>query len=165
MKNHNGIIFDDVTKNDGAEWSQICNSCLDKHTKNIDTAYVSDCGSGICGVLGCSNESDCYIDFKEEKLTGPIVKNDFIYEFKRVFESSDIQDWTKSLCEFLLDHFEVPTYWNFKAPFYGVTDSECYEYTFIRDIFFGEGENKDQLLKFSRFLNKYSNLLALTGRI
>lgn len=66
-KTINGIAleFDDVTTGDEFnEWSGICNYCIDKH--NIPSRLVTDDGdgSGICGVKGCCNESDRYIDFE-----------------------------------------------------------------------------------------------------
>ncbi len=62
----NDTTFDDITDYDGGVtlWSQICNSCTEKH--NIDHKYLDeDAGHGICGVEGCENESDHYIDFPE----------------------------------------------------------------------------------------------------
>ena len=64
MKN---ITFDDVTINDNkTKWSQICECCRNKYNivddKEISLAYNE--GSGICGIEGCNNESDHYIDFK-----------------------------------------------------------------------------------------------------
>lgn len=55
--------FDDITKDgNGQEWSQICSKCVTK--KGIKESTLDDAGSGICGIKGCSNESDYYIDFK-----------------------------------------------------------------------------------------------------
>lgn len=59
----NGVDFDDCTLNeDGSQWSQICDKCLIKYDfkKNkID----EQSGSGTCGIKGCVNEADHYIDF------------------------------------------------------------------------------------------------------
>lgn len=63
------VIFDDVTlkSNEGDNhWSQICKTCVEKH--NIPEEKLDDVGSGICGVEGCSNESDHYIDFNDTDL-------------------------------------------------------------------------------------------------
>ena len=62
----NGIAFDDVTMDeDGHYWSQICKSCAEKH--NMPDSLLDECGSGICGVQGCENEADYYIDFPNRK--------------------------------------------------------------------------------------------------
>ena len=60
--------FDDITvdKTNGHEWSQICKTCVQEH--NL-TKYVNPeskgYGNGICGVTGCNNEADYYIDFPD----------------------------------------------------------------------------------------------------
>lgn len=63
---YRGVKFDDYTINeDKTVWSQICNECCVKESHNIryvDLDFHS--GHGICGVKGCSNESDHYIDFQ-----------------------------------------------------------------------------------------------------
>lgn len=60
------VEFDDVvTDQDGGEWSQICKECVD--AMDIEKSLLDDVGSGICGVKGCSNESDYYIDFEQHK--------------------------------------------------------------------------------------------------
>ena len=59
---YNGIVFDDfIVSDDGGIWSQICDSCISKYW--IDVAILDGAGRGICGVKGCDNESDNYIDF------------------------------------------------------------------------------------------------------
>jgi hypothetical protein len=56
------LKFDDVNTGEFGDWSQVCESCVVK--LNIDrTLLVPDIGSGICGVDGCSNGADHYIDF------------------------------------------------------------------------------------------------------
>jgi len=57
------IIFDDYVKfEDENYWSQICQSCVNK--LNISASMLDkDAGRGICGVKGCSDGSDHYIDF------------------------------------------------------------------------------------------------------
>jgi len=57
-------LFDDITIDDnGHKWSQI-SKC---HTKelNISESILDEAGQGICGVIGCDNEADYYIDFNE----------------------------------------------------------------------------------------------------
>jgi len=64
-----GIVFDDITDQDNGlkMWSQICKCCTEKH--NIDTKYLEeDAGNGICGVEGCENEADHYIDFEDDEV-------------------------------------------------------------------------------------------------
>ena len=59
----NGIEFDDWTVGDYGTWSQVCNDC----TKSFDHSLLSDCpGEPICGVKGCENIADYYIDFSKE---------------------------------------------------------------------------------------------------
>ena len=58
------IKFDDYTlksEDDLNDWSQICQHCVDKY--NINKEVLDDAGSGICGVEGCENEADYYVDF------------------------------------------------------------------------------------------------------
>ena len=56
-------LFDDVTTDDdGHNWSQICNDCVQK-LSIPDRILCTSPGSGICGVEGCSKEADYYIDF------------------------------------------------------------------------------------------------------
>lgn len=62
----NVIEFDDYTDDEDNVWSQICNDC--KQQLDFDYAKLSDGGSGICGVKGCNNEADYYIDFKENQI-------------------------------------------------------------------------------------------------
>ena len=60
-----GVEFDDVTEdNDGHIWSQICCNCDSLHTfpnAQIDKGI----GNGLCGVKGCDNEAEHYIDFED----------------------------------------------------------------------------------------------------
>jgi len=61
-----------VTINDdNNKWSQICQGCLEKHKfdeKDADCFISWNEGHGICGVEGCNNESDHYIDFSDDIL-------------------------------------------------------------------------------------------------
>lgn len=67
-----GTVFDDFTKNDEKEnfdktfWTQVCDSCANDH-KLPKTNLDIDSGHGICGVLGCNNQSDHYYDFNTKK--------------------------------------------------------------------------------------------------
>lgn len=88
------LAFDDYTNGEEGVWTQICKDCVEKY--NIDKKYLDECGSGICGVKGCNNEADFYLDFPEtiysagfngqnsvtaagvdymEEKTPPIIKN------------------------------------------------------------------------------------------
>ena len=59
----NNIIFDDYAIfEDRHYWSQICQSCVNKLDISANM-LDKDAGHGICGVKGCSNESNHYIDF------------------------------------------------------------------------------------------------------
>lgn len=62
----NNIEFDDVViTDDNKKWSQICESCREKYNlaNNDDYSIDYNVGYGICGIVGCNNESDHYIDF------------------------------------------------------------------------------------------------------
>ncbi|PGK51884.1 hypothetical protein CN918_29270 [Priestia megaterium] len=54
-------LFDDVITNEGT-WSQICKAHAVE--LKIDNSMLDEAGSGICGVRGCSKESNYYVDFK-----------------------------------------------------------------------------------------------------
>lgn len=63
-----GAPFDDWVRNDGPGytlrfWTQICNDCAEQYNLIGVEALAVDEGSGICGVVGCSKESDHYYDF------------------------------------------------------------------------------------------------------
>ena len=67
--NYKGIVFDDVIlkeSEDLNDWSQICQECKDGHNISIDV--LDHTGSGICGVEGCNNEAEYYIDFPDREL-------------------------------------------------------------------------------------------------
>jgi uncharacterized protein YjbK len=69
MFEYNGIIFDDAERKydeNSNDWSQICKHCAEQH--NIDHDKLDEFGSGICGVAGCHNEADYYIDFEDGEL-------------------------------------------------------------------------------------------------
>lgn len=67
MVDFRGIPFEDVVQDDdGHVWSQICQQCVDKHEVQIN--ILDEPGSGLCGVLGCENEADYYIDFPDEEI-------------------------------------------------------------------------------------------------
>lgn len=62
------VKFDDYCKEEdsstGIAWSQICKNCVNKH--NINDSCLSDIPhESICGVEGCEEEADYYIDFEE----------------------------------------------------------------------------------------------------
>jgi hypothetical protein len=62
-----GITFDYWGKGDVGidpklnDWSMVCESCVKHYT--IDEKYLDDAGQGTCGVKGCTEEGDYYIDF------------------------------------------------------------------------------------------------------
>lgn len=62
--NDTSLIFDDIELEENEAWSQICSRCAERY--NIPQDLISQCaGMPICGVEGCQNEADYYIDFKE----------------------------------------------------------------------------------------------------
>lgn len=59
---YKNLVFDDFVKDGpGRYWSQICKTCASGLTrrKNPDPC----CDESTCGVYGCTNEADWYIDF------------------------------------------------------------------------------------------------------
>lgn len=54
--------FDDIVIEDEGTWSQICNSCAEKHFKGEVINEVPIEGL-VCGVENCNNEASFYIDF------------------------------------------------------------------------------------------------------
>ena len=64
---YKGVIFDDVVVEPEGTWSQICRHCVKKH--GISKSVLDfEAGYGICGVEGCENEADHYIDFPKGEL-------------------------------------------------------------------------------------------------
>jgi len=66
-----GIKFDDALEKydeDTNDWSSICQNCVNKHKNKIDKFILDEGGGGICGVEGCNNEADYYIDFPDAEL-------------------------------------------------------------------------------------------------
>ena len=63
MLKHRGITFDDYVVENNGVWTQICTTCAEKH--HIATARLSGGASNesICGVAGCENEANFYLDF------------------------------------------------------------------------------------------------------
>jgi hypothetical protein len=59
---HQGLVFEDyVNEMDGSVWSYICNFHSTRVPEaRLDSAGKCDC---LCGVKGCENTSDFYIDF------------------------------------------------------------------------------------------------------
>lgn len=78
------IRFDDYVKryDDNNCWSQICDKCAKKY--KVNERYLDvDGGGGICGVKGCENEADHYIDFPDDKITEEEVDghDELMFEF------------------------------------------------------------------------------------
>jgi hypothetical protein len=68
MYKYKEMVFNDVVKDDnGHRWSQMCKKCVEKF--NIKNTELDECGSGICGIEGCNNQSDFYIDFNDNIIT------------------------------------------------------------------------------------------------
>ena len=61
-----GLTLDDWSINNDPDlnwgWTQICASCAQKLTDTKGLTPEGE-GHGICGVVGCSNDSDHYVDF------------------------------------------------------------------------------------------------------
>lgn len=88
------VCFDDFVedKETGQLWSCICESCAKKY--RVPDNLLDEAGQGICGVQGCWNEADFYIDFsKLEKLETYHVRRLTPTECERLDGFPD--DWTK----------------------------------------------------------------------
>lgn len=81
MLKNGSVAFDDFTRDEYGYWSQICQHCADKYKINFNILYsldpwLADDGHGICGVSGCENQADFYIDFEESTIKIIGEKND-----------------------------------------------------------------------------------------
>jgi hypothetical protein len=65
-----GVTLDDYEFNSDRElnygWTQICEGCRGKFLQH---GVAHDEGHGICGVYGCDNVSDHYLDFDKWEMT------------------------------------------------------------------------------------------------
>lgn len=65
-----GVTLDDYEINSDRElnygWTQICEGC---RSKFLQHGVAHDEGHGICGVYGCDNISDHYLDFDKWEIT------------------------------------------------------------------------------------------------
>jgi hypothetical protein len=59
---YSSVIFDDFVIEDEANWSQICDKCFTKRFINHHVSIIP-IANLICGVEGCQNEADYYLDF------------------------------------------------------------------------------------------------------
>lgn len=67
-KNGDTIKFDDCVKGEEGCWSYLCEKCRQKYEEQFPlTCRISGgiCEGIICGVDGCRNEADYYVDFPE----------------------------------------------------------------------------------------------------
>jgi hypothetical protein len=72
------VTFDDFVlkyQDEYCDWSQICLPFASKH--HISENLLDSAGQGVCGVEGCSNEADFYIDFPDGELE--ITKEEIIH--------------------------------------------------------------------------------------
>ncbi len=92
----NEIDFDDiVTEEDGSRWTQICSEHKDLVAN--DGGRLSDCGSGICGVKGCINESDYYYDLNGDakpSVTNEIDKAQLVLRWDNTSTRDDSTNFT-----------------------------------------------------------------------
>jgi hypothetical protein len=60
------VIYDrdeSLPLDERGRWTQLCGGHADQLEKEPTLGLISDGGSGICGVKGCTAESDFYFDF------------------------------------------------------------------------------------------------------
>lgn len=62
---YKNVVFDDfVIERNGNAWSEICSECKTKHHLEKDKISDNAAADIICGVQGCNNKAEYYIDFK-----------------------------------------------------------------------------------------------------
>ena len=59
------IQFDDIVIDKLGSWTQVCDKCIKNHLLEVWDEIPSD--GFICGVKGCSNIANYYLDFNYEK--------------------------------------------------------------------------------------------------
>lgn len=57
------VSFDDSVKDDIGHWSQICQE--HKLSQSQLAPFCSNGAIGICGVEGCNNDADFYLDLNQ----------------------------------------------------------------------------------------------------
>lgn len=61
------LVFEDYVADEYGEWSQICDVHLtkikDHNSKDVDSYIRLREGTGLCGVEGCVNLAEHYVDF------------------------------------------------------------------------------------------------------
>lgn len=92
------IVFDDFTDERDQDycgvWAGMCRECAKKYRDILVDDFcdrLDDCGSGTCGVEGCNNEADYYVDFW-------IDDNIDIFDDDEVIEISRIAIKSETFC-------------------------------------------------------------------
>lgn len=63
------VIFDDFDRAEEAYWSTMCVDCKKKYGALMIGKFDNCCAiQQICGVKGCGNEADFYVDFHEDEV-------------------------------------------------------------------------------------------------
>jgi len=57
------LVFDKIVNH---YWAPVCCECIEKHAMYHDE--IAPAQGTICGVEGCNNEADYYIDFPQENV-------------------------------------------------------------------------------------------------
>lgn len=65
---YKGVKFDDYTSDSVGSWSQVCKCCSDRFEDLNKDLEISEFGDGLCGIEGCYNEAEYYIDFVRTDL-------------------------------------------------------------------------------------------------
>lgn len=73
------IMCDDFTHNEDFHtyWTNMCESCRKKYGEILGERVSESGSNAICGVAGCDNESDYYVDFNESEVTVENHSDDF----------------------------------------------------------------------------------------
>jgi len=65
-----GYEFDDYTDSDDGNYSQVCEKHYHQLVQDGHGSIMSECaGTPICGIKGCKNTADFYIDFPSDTAT------------------------------------------------------------------------------------------------
>lgn len=122
---YKGTRFDDHSHSSDDDydynWSQICHSCALQHGLYVEAAKHDCPASLICGVEGCEDDADFYIDFdgsetvEDEALSSANVRDwqELEVSFKVIVNQEDIDD---IMCAALEGGI---TYWCCKAEVVG----------------------------------------------
>jgi len=67
--NNSRLVVDDAIINDLEDyWTQCCEKHKESLEKDNANVIFDKCGEGICGIEGCEEQSNYYVDFLENSF-------------------------------------------------------------------------------------------------